>query len=179
MILIVENSIFRFDHARGAGLEFAGIQVSVEAREIAAGDFEAKFMAGQENVAGGVHFNFDFVDFARVRQFGSCPGIAVTQAKDSFADVLSKSVGPDIDEFSGEIGVDGGRSDIEVETDRASDLEIFLKRCGGVNKNILATFDGSLVEGTGWKKISRATKRAAGGRDGVCGVVDELVAGTP
>ena len=40
MRLVVINHVRGFDHARGTGLLFAGIQVAVEARKIAAGNFQ-------------------------------------------------------------------------------------------------------------------------------------------
>ena len=41
MRLVMKNDIRRLDHARGAGLLFAGVQVAVEARKIATGDFQS------------------------------------------------------------------------------------------------------------------------------------------
>ena len=52
MRLVVINHVGGFDHARGAGLFFARIHVSVEAREIAAGDFQPQLMPRQEHIAG-------------------------------------------------------------------------------------------------------------------------------
>src|SRR6266849_6083212 len=59
MRLVMINDIRRFDHARGAGLLFAGVQVAVEAREIAAGNFEPQLVAREENIARGPQVHGD------------------------------------------------------------------------------------------------------------------------
>ena len=48
-----------------AGCALAGVQIAIEAREVAAGDFQANAMAFQEDVAGGPEIDLVLVDLAR------------------------------------------------------------------------------------------------------------------
>jgi hypothetical protein len=47
-----------------------GVQISVKMGKIAAGDFCAQTMAGQENVAGRANFELNFVDASRRKNSG-------------------------------------------------------------------------------------------------------------
>src|SRR5438552_17328474 len=51
MRLIVINHIRRFDHPPRARLRFAGVQVAVEPRTIAAGNFQPELVPGEKHIA--------------------------------------------------------------------------------------------------------------------------------
>jgi len=50
MLAVVINGVRRLHHARGVALVFSGIQVPVEAREVAAGYFQTQLMPGQKHI---------------------------------------------------------------------------------------------------------------------------------
>ena len=67
---VVINHVRGFDHARGAGLFLAGVQVAVEAREVTARYFEAQLVSCQEDVACGPEVDRELVDFTRIHELG-------------------------------------------------------------------------------------------------------------
>ena len=73
-----------FHHARGAGLFLSGIEVAIETREIAAGDFEPEFVSREENVASGPKIDGDVINLAGIRELWFFLRIAIAQAQDAF-----------------------------------------------------------------------------------------------
>src|SRR6266481_5237341 len=105
MRLVMINDIRRFDHARGAGLLFAGVQVAIEAREIAAGNFQPQLVAGEENIARGPQVHGDVIRLARIRQLRFFLRIAVAQPQNSARQILRKSIRPNVHEHPREVRV--------------------------------------------------------------------------
>ncbi len=62
----VQNRVCGLHEVRIVGAAFAGVQVAIEAREVAAGDFEPDPMALQKDVAGGPEVDLVLVDLAGV-----------------------------------------------------------------------------------------------------------------
>jgi len=100
MVFVVVNGVGGFDELRIGGGGFAGVEVAVEAREVARRDFEANAVAFEEDVAGGPEVDFVFVDLAGLDEFGFAAGFAIAGAENSFGEVLRVPVGPDIDELA-------------------------------------------------------------------------------
>src|ERR1700739_160847 len=86
----------------------AGVEVAVEAREIAAADFDAELFARSEVVAGLHGLEGDLVDLVLFHEDGRLVvAFAVAGALDVFVDVVGGAVGENIDELDGEVGVFG------------------------------------------------------------------------
>ncbi len=140
---------------------FAGVEVAVEAREVAAGYFEANDVAFEEDVAGGPEIDFVFVDFAGLEEFCRAGGgFAIAGAQDSFGEVLHVAIGPDVDEFCGEVGVDGGGGGVEIEGDRAGDFDVAVERRSGVDENVGAALP--LLSDRGGQRVDAADRSRAG-----------------
>src|SRR5260370_28158166 len=68
MRLIVINHVRRFDHSRRARLLFAGVQVAVEPRKIAAGNFQPHLVPGKKHIARRPQIHSDVVSLSPIRQ---------------------------------------------------------------------------------------------------------------
>ena len=62
-------------------------------------------MALEEHVAGDAGIHRDPVELAGVGQFRFVEGVAVAQPQDAVGEVAGISIGGDIDELGGEIGI--------------------------------------------------------------------------
>ena len=116
MRLVVINHVGGFDHPRGARLLFAGIQVAVEPRIIAAGNFQAQSVSGEKDIAGGPQIQGDVIRLSGVRQLRLFLRIAIPQPQDSFRQVLREPIRPNIHQLSRKVCVDGGTAHIQKET---------------------------------------------------------------
>src|SRR5262245_24145140 len=109
--------------ARGRGLVFAGVQVAIEAREVAGGDLDPDAVAGQEHVAGGPEVDGEAGDLVRDERCGSLARVAVAGADDAVGQVLRVAVGPDVDQLCGEVSVRGAAGREEGDGEGSGDLE--------------------------------------------------------
>ena len=147
---VVVDGVGGFDEGGVSRGGFAGVEVAVEAREVAAGYFEANDVAFEEDVAGGPEVDFVFVDFAWLEEFcWACGGFAIAGAQDSLGEILHVAIGPDVDEFCGEVGVDGGGGGVEIEGDRAGDFDVSFERRRGVDEDVGAGFHFFLIARAG------------------------------
>ena len=77
---------------RASGL--TRIQVAVEAREVAAADFQADAVALEEDIARGPHVDFVLVDLAGNDGPGLGGRFAITGAENPFGKILREAIGP-------------------------------------------------------------------------------------
>lgn len=105
---IVKDGVGGASPLGGSGRGFARVQIAIETREIAAGNFQADAMACAKNVAGGPEIDSEGVDLARREECGSFLRIAIFCAEDSFGDVHGGTVRRNINELAGEVGVHRG-----------------------------------------------------------------------
>ena len=103
----MEDGIGGCNPLGGIGSEFAGIEVSIEAREVAAGDFEAQTMTCGKDVARGPEVDGEWNDPPGGEQSGRGLGVAIARAKDTFGEVDGRAIGEDVDQFGREVGVEG------------------------------------------------------------------------
>ena len=158
MRCIVKNRVGGSGPFGGVGGGFAGIQVAVKAREIAAGNFQADAVAGVEDVAGGPKIDGERIDLAGDERRGGGLGVAILGAEDSLGEIDGRAIGSDVDEFGGEVRVDrGGRSE-EFETDGTGDFEIVLERRSGVDEDVVAVLDAALIARAGGKMAARRNR---------------------
>src|ERR1700733_1442646 len=177
VIGVVEDGVGGGDEVVAGGLVGAGVQVAVEAREVAAADLEANGVALLEDVSGGPEVDGDFVYLIGIHHTGLFVGVAVAHAEDAVGEVFGEAVGGDVDEHGGEVGVHGGGFYIGLESDGAGDLEILLQRLGGIDEDVVAIFGGSLIARAGLVVNHVAAERAADAGDGIRGIVGEFVGG--
>src|SRR5450755_1799793 len=116
----------------GGRLDLPCVQVTVKPGEIAAGNLQTQNVPFQENVAGGPEIDGQLVDLAGIQQGGLFLRLAVAGADDALGQVLGEAVGADIDQFGGEIGVNGAGLGEKLEGDRAGDFGVFGERWRGV-----------------------------------------------
>src|SRR6476660_7680220 len=126
--LVMKNDIRRLDHARGAGLLFAGVQVAVEAREIAAGYFQPQFVARKENIARGPQVHGDVIGLSRICQLRFFLRIPVTQPQDSARQILRESIRPNVYEHPREIRVHRRTAYVQIEGNRSGQFGVPGKR---------------------------------------------------
>ena len=77
------NSGGGFYHADRAFRAFAGIKISTEAWEIAAGYFEAYFVAGEELIGRRPEIDGELINLAGVHELGLLLGVSVAGAQDA------------------------------------------------------------------------------------------------
>jgi hypothetical protein len=83
MIRVVIDRLIRLYNLCRAERRLARVEVAIEAREVAAGDVDANFVSGLEDVARRPQINRVFVDLARLDRFRAFGRIAVTRANDA------------------------------------------------------------------------------------------------
>src|SRR5258707_6379326 len=130
VVFVVIDGVGGGQHFCGGCLVFAGVEVAVEARKIAAGNFHAQAVAGEKDVAGGPEVYCDVVYFARLSQLRPLDRIAIAQAENAFGQVLRESVGPEIHKLRGEIGVFRGSAGEEIERDGSGDFGVLSEEIG-------------------------------------------------
>jgi len=134
-------------------------------------------MASAKNVAGGPEINGEGVDLARREERGGFLRIAIFRAEDSFGDVDGRTVGRHIDELGGEVGVHRGGGGKEFEAHGAGNFEVMFEWRRGIDENVVALFQSTLVFRAGCKMDGIATERATGGGHGLAGIEGKLVRG--
>ena len=164
-----------FNHMRSTRLILTRVQVAIESREVAAGNLEPEFVPCKENVARGPKINGNVVDAPGISKFRFLLRIAIAQAQNTFGQILSKSVGPDINQFPGEVCVDGGTADIEVERNWPRNFSVLCKCRRREYKHIVSRFCGSLVLRANSGRQRLATKGPSNRRDCIVRIIYILV----
>src|SRR5579863_2506525 len=108
MLAIVIDGVRRLDPMRRIRRRLAGVQVAVEAREIAARDFEAQLVSGKEDVARRPEVDGQLVDLSGIHELRPLLRVPVARAQDALGQVLGEAVRPDVNQLGGEVGVDRG-----------------------------------------------------------------------
>ena len=124
MFRIVVNRVNGRHRSPRRRLIFTSVHVAVEARKIAARDFETQTVAGAKYIARRPQVDDEPVDLAGVHENWARLRIAIARPNDSFGQIFREAVGPDVHEFAGEIGVGGQRRRVEFQADRPSDLGV-------------------------------------------------------
>src|SRR6267378_7278501 len=114
MVRVVENCVAGGDKGARESDLFPRVEIAIEAREIAAGNFQAQRVAAQKDVARGPKIEGYFVDLSRVHQNGMLGGSAVAHAKDTFGEILREPIGGDVDELRREVSIHRGGFNEEI-----------------------------------------------------------------
>ena len=93
---------------RAIARAFSRVQIAIEAREVAAGNFEPDPMPLQKHIAGRPEIDLVLVDLTRRNRFRfSDRGFAEACAQNPLRQILRESIRPHIDELGGKVRIDG------------------------------------------------------------------------
>ena len=84
----------------------AGIEVTIEAREVARADFEPDAVTGQKDIAGCPKINREQIRLAGLHQLRCARGLPIARANDAIEEILRIAVGMHIHQLGGEVGID-------------------------------------------------------------------------
>ena len=132
MVLVVKNPLRGPDHSGRTQQFLSGIQIAVETREITARNQKADPMTGLEDITGRPEVDLVTVDATGDQRLRSSPRSAVSPPHDSVGQIPRVSGGIHVHQQGCKISVEGSRGGIELELDRAGDLQI--RRQRGVEK---------------------------------------------
>src|SRR5215207_9262548 len=173
MLAIVEDRLHRRQHLRVRAELVTGIEVAVEAREVAAAHFQTDAVTLAEEIAGCPEIDLVFVDLTGRDWPGSVGPLTVAGTDDAVGKVARVAVWVDIDQLPGEIGIRRAGCRPEVEMNRTGHLGVLLQRRSRVDENVGSRFDRALVEGAGVQGRRVAAELPADGRHWMEGVVEE------
>src|SRR4051794_35532570 len=100
---VVQDSLVGATRAGVVADRVSGVQIAVEAREIAAADLDPDAVARLENIARHPEVDLELVDLAGCQQLGRTTSLAVAPAHDAVAQVPGGAVRENIDQLGGEI----------------------------------------------------------------------------
>ena len=100
MLCVVEDGVGRAHRFSSGGTFFAGVEIPVETREIAAADLKPQAMAFAENIAGRPHVQGELVRLAGIHEVGLQLGIAVSTTDYAFGKVLREAIRPYIHQLA-------------------------------------------------------------------------------
>src|ERR1051326_2925214 len=142
------NGLPRDFHFGGHPKSFARIRISIELREVAAGDVYAETVTLQKHVARSDKIDREFVCLAWFEQLGMIRALTVTCAQDSLAHVESTAVRVNIDQLRDKIGVHCVGGGLQAYLDQPRDLEFLAEWLRGVDQHVVPPLDGTLVART-------------------------------
>src|SRR5579864_2642184 len=175
MLRVVINRVGGCDRLSGRRWILAGVQVSVETREVAAADLESKAVALAKQVAGGPQVDGEFVGLTGIQEGRFLLGLAVTRSYNAFRQILCESVRPHIHQFRREVGVNRRRTGKQLCGDWPSNFQILGEHGGRVNKNIVASFHRTLIAGSGSEMCRVTAEWTANGGRRIRRVVDVTI----
>jgi len=86
----------------------AGIQIAIEAREVAAGDFEPDPVPALEQIAGRDQIDRELIRPAGFHQTAATRCVAIARPDNTFAEIGRIAVGSNVEQPRSEIGVGRG-----------------------------------------------------------------------
>src|SRR5215207_9530974 len=115
MLPIMEDRLQRRQHLRVRAELMTGVEVAVEAREVAAAHLQTDAMPPAEEIAGRPEVDGVFEWLTRRNRSGSVGALAVAGADDAVGEITRGAVWIDINQLPREIGVRRGGRRPEVE----------------------------------------------------------------
>src|SRR5205085_602493 len=91
-----------------SGDRATGMRVAIKTWKVAAGDLQANTMAREKDIRGRPQIDAQFIDAPRLHQNRLCEGFAITGAKNPIGEQFGTSIGMNINQFAGKIGIAGG-----------------------------------------------------------------------
>ena len=140
----------------------AGVEVSIEPREVAARHFDAQPVARLEVVARRQRLQHDLVDFSRFHpRERFVVTVAIPHALDGLVEVVRAAVRVYVEYFDREVGVPGVGRHVQRRRDRSAHLSAFLERLRRVDEDVVARFHPPLIERAGLDRVAGAADVAA------------------
>ena len=154
----------------------ASVQVTIEAREVTAGNFDANAMAGLEEIACVHRRETKLVNLAGLHPHERLVvAVAITQPLNRLIQIVSTTIRIDVDQLHGEVCVLHIGRNIERDFDRTAQFDAFFQRLSRVNKDVVALFHLALIPRTALHRVARAADVAAIRRHRVHRIVIEFV----
>src|SRR5215204_5220540 len=173
MLSIVEDGLHRWLHLRVRAELVTGVEVAIEAWEVAAAHLKTDAVPLVEEIAGRPEVDLVFVDLAGRDRPRSVGPQAVSGADDAVGEIARVAVRVDIDQLPCEIGIRRGGCRPEVKPHRTGHLGVLLQRRGRVDEYVRPRFHRALVEGAGGQGGRVAAELPADSGDRVEGIVEE------
>src|SRR5262245_58526739 len=117
MIRVVIDRLIRLDHPGRAERRLARVEVTIEAREVAARNIDANLVSGLEDVAGRPHINRVFVYLARLDRLRAFGRITVARTNDAVGQKARVAGRINVHDHRGEIGVGRGSRGVKLGGD--------------------------------------------------------------
>ena len=172
MLFIMVNGLRGLDEPCACAERLACVKISVESREIAAGDLDSDFVAGKENVSCHPHVYFVTINSAGLNEARSALRVTIPGAQDAVTEIEMAPVRMDIHMLRRPIGIFGRTGGVKYHLVRPGDFQLGLKRFAGENQNIFSFLDLALVSRPGGTTY-QVTTTGSGNR--VVRVVHEFV----
>jgi hypothetical protein len=153
----------------------AGVQIAIEAGEVAARNLHTDAMARCEIVARHHGGHRQFVHFTVLHPDLLVEAIAVAGAEDRFIQVVRNAVGVNVNQFCSEVRVLGVGGNVKRHFDVSAHLEAFLQGLGRIYENVGARFHFPLIERATGDRVAGAADIAAVGWHRVHRIVSEAV----
>src|SRR5258708_31627146 len=119
MFCIVKNRVTGGDKVVREFDFFTRIEIAIKARVITTGNLQAQRVTTEKHVASSPEIERYLIDLPRVHERGMLRRSTVTHAKNTFGKILREAVRRDVDQLRSEVGIDCGRLDKEIGSDRA------------------------------------------------------------
>src|SRR5215470_15954975 len=107
MLRVMVNGVGGSNRFPTRSILFAGVEISIEPREIAAADFKPHPVTLPENVACGPEIDRELIGLAGVHESRLLLGIPVARSQDSLRQILCKPIWPHVNQFGDEVRVYG------------------------------------------------------------------------
>ena len=124
------------------------VEVSVEAREVAASDVKPESVSGLEDVARFPEAEDNLVNRVRLEPARFCKGVAIACPHHRFGNENRAAIGVDIRDRRKEIGVGNVCLEKKTELDSARNFQVLGERLRRVDEDVLALLVDTLVQRT-------------------------------
>ena len=171
--VIVIDGLGRDLHLRTLAQGISGVQVSGEAREVAAGNLQPDAASRLKLPTRLPDLDWDLVDpsgFDQGRIFQRFPEAG---PPDPLTDVNCRSIRQHLGQDGSEIGVDGAGSGIELQLDGTGDLQLLGQGLTAIDQDVVPLLNGAAILRP--SLVGRKLGLSSHGGDGIGGIVLEAV----
>jgi hypothetical protein len=139
------HRVVRYQSRRLVVVLSTGVQVAVEARKVRARDLDADAMADVEVVARRHRLERDLVRLPGLHEYLLVVTIPVAQSLDRLVEVVGSTIGVDVDELDGDVGVLAIGGDVHDDLDWTAHFQPLGERLGRVDENVRAILELLLI----------------------------------
>src|SRR5215204_238866 len=126
MLSIVEDGLHRWLHLRVRAELVTGVEVAIEAWEVAAAHLQTNAVPFAEEIAGRPEVDLVFVDLTWRDRSRNVGPLAVAGADDAVSEVARVAIRVNIDQLPREVGIRRGGRRPEVKPHRTGHLSVLL-----------------------------------------------------